>query len=266
MDQNMQEILYEEELKYQSRNTPGGGSSPGFPEDSPNGNPKLDSLIYYEQPDSPRQRKRIFSPQYKSLQHGKHMYRLQKDAGLVPTNNPEVINQIITSTVAPGAQQFFSEVANQNTGRTSREQQLGSVVRRSAQQQQPMTPLDPMATNNGNRLAAKLVVSMDPSAQSANRIENVFESARNGSGPLEAAAKDAAMRSRMSDAAMDLARTGKIMTAVSSDMYNTANPNLGEVLEADFNTHNLMGAAEAEMNARAIGKAVGADLTNRALG
>lgn len=111
----MQEILYEEEVKYQSRNTPPGGSSPGFGNDSPNHAPGLDSVIYYEQPDSPKHRKKIFDPLYKNLQHSKHMRRLQREAGYQSSPMQGLaqdnLERAIATTVAPGAQQFFSGIS-----------------------------------------------------------------------------------------------------------------------------------------------------------
>jgi hypothetical protein len=73
MDANMQQIMYEAERNYYSRNPTPSSSSPVRRTDSPH----LDSIIYYEHPDTPRRRKRIFSPHYKDVQHNRHINRLQ---------------------------------------------------------------------------------------------------------------------------------------------------------------------------------------------
>lgn len=68
----MQEIMLEAERGYQSRAIKPSGS-PGQQQTGPH----LDSIIYYEHPDTPRRRKKIFEPRYKDTQHNRHMNRLQ---------------------------------------------------------------------------------------------------------------------------------------------------------------------------------------------
>lgn len=151
--------------------------------------------------------------------------------------------------------------------RNSTENQLVSeMLRRTAQPIQRMPILDPMGTNQGNVLAAKMVASMDPSAPSNGRIENVFESARNGQNPMNAVATDAVTRSRINDAAMDLAKAGKIMSAVESDIRNDGNSNPMGAFEADLNRKVIGNAVAADMSSKVLGNAVAADLNQRVLG
>jgi len=75
MDANMQQIMLEAQKTYQSRMVTPMDSRLG----PLNGSPHLDSMVYYENPNTPRRRKKIFEPRYKDLQHNRHMNRLQSE-------------------------------------------------------------------------------------------------------------------------------------------------------------------------------------------
>lgn len=78
MDANMQQIMMEAEHQYNSR-VAAHLQSQFQP---PSGSPHLDSIVYYELPDTPRKRKKIFDPRYKYAQHNRHLTRLQSNEPL----------------------------------------------------------------------------------------------------------------------------------------------------------------------------------------
>lgn len=179
------------------------------------------------------------------------MRRLQNDTGFQSAPNFPA-SQTVDQSVAPGAKQFFQNLQEQTSARNSIENQFaGELMRMTDERSRPLASLNPMGV--GGLQGAKMVMSMDPSAQSNNRIENVFENARNGQNPLAAVAADVTTQNRMNEAAADLAKAGRFMSVINSDVQR---PNPLPSTNPNPNTQTLLAAVDADFNSKVIGNAV----------
>ncbi len=75
MDLNMQQTLLESSRKFYEKQASPSVYGSLYNQDSPSSAPYLSSVVYYNQPDTPKRRKKIFSSEYKQYQHSKHMQR-----------------------------------------------------------------------------------------------------------------------------------------------------------------------------------------------